>query len=75
MSRREVDDMKTIVEGLIAENNKLRSKLKEQDFTMKSLEKVINSLNSEILLSREQASKNMTALLHARYKFVKLFVA
>jgi hypothetical protein len=65
--RREVEDMRAIVEGLLSENNNLRSKLKGQASDISALEKAVQAANYGVSLAKEEANKNMLALVHARF--------
>ena len=58
--------MRAIVECLLSENNNLRSILKSQALEISTLEKAIQTANYRHSLAKEEANKNMLALVHAR---------
>ncbi len=59
--------MIVIVEGLLSENNNLRTRLKIQVMEIDEIEKAMQTANYGSSLAKEEANKNMSALVHARF--------
>jgi hypothetical protein len=58
--------MIAIVEGLLSENNNLRSKLEGHALKISALEKAVQTANDGFSLAKEEANKKRSALVQAR---------